>query len=203
VADAKVSTAQKAATQKAAAQKAAPRPGRPRVVAAAVEPARRRGVIRKLNRVAENGGTAVLVTADGGERAAELHPAVQVLDLQAGERNLGVNAAITRDPARLVHRARGHEVSGPSPAWATLSASKPYRMVRPWVLWRVLRRRLEVLRVDEIDHVIIVHQNSWPIAWQLHKLNPAISISYEVPDAVWTNAGRPVPPPEVEDPTAT
>jgi hypothetical protein len=171
------------------------------VVAAAVERSRRRGVIRKLNRVAENGGTALMITADGGERPEELHPAVQVLDLQAGERRLGLNALVTRDPARLLHRARGREVTGPSPAWAHLSAWKPYRMIRPWLLWRVLRRRLDLLRVDDVDHVIIVHQNSWPIAWQLHRLNPAISVSYEVPDAVWVASGRTPPVHEADDPT--
>jgi hypothetical protein len=175
--------------------------GRPRVIAAAVERSRRHGVIRKLNRVVENGGTALMITADGSERPEELHPAVQVLDLRAGERRLGLNALITRDPARLVRRARGRAISGPSPAWAWLSASKPYRMIRPWLLWRVLRRRLEVLRVAEVDHVIIVHQNSWPIAWQLHKLNPAISISYEVPDSAWTANGRTPPSHEPDDPT--
>ena len=178
-----------------------PVPGRPRVIAAAVERSRRRGVIRKLNRVVENGGTALMITADGCERPEELHPAVQVLDLQAGERRLGINAVLTRDPARLVQRARGREIAGPSPTWAFVSSSKPYRMIRPWVLWRVLRRRLEQLHVEDVDHVIIVHQNSWPIAWQLHRLNPAISISYEVPDAVWVTADRTPPAHEADDPT--
>ena len=179
-----------------------PVPGRPRVIAAAVERSRRRGVIRKLNRVVENGGTALMITADGCERPEELHPAVQVLDLQAGERRLGINALLTRDPARLVQRARGRAApAGPSPTWAFVSSSKPYRMIRPWVLWRVLRRRLEQLHVEDVDHVIIVHQNSWPIAWQLHRLNPAISISYEVPDAVWVTADRTPPAHEADDPT--
>jgi len=176
-----------------------PVPGRPRVVAAAIERTRRRGVVRKLNRVVEGGGSAVLVTADGGERDPELHPAVQVLDLTAGERGLGLNAVLTRDPVRLLKRARGQQVSGAAPAWAAVSRSKPYRMIRPWLLWRVLRHRLELLRVGDVDHVIIVHQNSWPIAWQLHRRNPAISIAYELPDAIWAGAGRPVPPPEAPD----
>jgi len=88
-----------------------PVPGRPRVIAAAVERSRRRGVIRKLNRVVENGGTALMITADGCERPEELHPAVQVLDLQAGERRLGINALLTRDPAR----GGGRAPPGPPP----------------------------------------------------------------------------------------
>lgn len=180
--------------------RAAPAKGRPRVVAAAVERSRRRGVIRKLNWVVENGGEALMITAEGRDRPAELDPRVQVLDLAADERRLGLNKIITRDPTRLLRRARGLEVSGPAPWWAVLSVSKPYRMIRPWLLWRALRKRLDVVRVADLDHVIIVHQNSWPIAWQLNRLNPAVSISYEVPDEVWTRAGRPVPPPPPEPP---
>lgn len=63
---------------------AVPLAGHPRVVAAAVEPARRGPVVAALNRVVAGGGSAVLVTADGGERPAGLHDAVQVLDLRRG-----------------------------------------------------------------------------------------------------------------------
>jgi hypothetical protein len=46
-----------------------------------------------------------------------------------------------------------------------------------------------------------VHQNSWPIAWQLHRRNPAVTISFDVPDDVWRRAGRPVPAAEGASPT--
>jgi len=176
-------------------------PGRPRVVAAATEPARREGTIAKLNQVVAAGGSALLITADGGERAPELADGVETLDLQAAERALGLNKVITRDPVRLVRRAQGKPVQGPSWAWARLSASKPYRMVRPWLLWRSLRHRLSVVRVDDVDHVLIVHQNSWPIAWQLHRLNPRVTISYEVPDELFLRYGREVPPVLQAEPT--
>jgi hypothetical protein len=176
-----------------------PVPGRPRVVAAAVGPARRRGVIAKLNRVIAGGGTALLITAEGFERPPELDDAVETLDLAAAERGLGLNKVLTRDPVRLLRRAQGRQVKGASWAWSRLSGSKPYRLLRPWLLWRVLRRDLDPVRVDELDHVIIMHQNSWPIAWQLHRLNPRVSISYEVPDEIFERVGRPVPPvPEPE-----
>jgi hypothetical protein len=171
-----------------------PLPGRPRVVAAAVGPARRRGVIAKLNRVVAGGGTALLITAEGFERPPELDDAVESLDLAGAERALGLNRLLTRDPVRLLHRAQGKQVEGPSWVWAKVSDSKPYRLLRPWLLWRVLRRTLEPVRVDELDHVIIMHQNSWPIAWQLHRLNPRVSISYEVPGEVFERYGLPVPP---------
>ena len=168
--------------------------GRPRVVAAATEPARREGTIAKLNRVVAGGGSALLITADGGRRPLELADGVELLDLQAAERSLGLNKVITRDPVRLLRRAQGKPIAGPSWAWARLSGSKPYRMVRPWLQWRALRHRLPLVRVGDVDHVLIVHQNSWPIAWQLHRLNPRVTISYEVPDELFTQHGLPIPP---------
>jgi hypothetical protein len=144
------------------------RPRRPRVVAAAVEPARRSGVIEMLNRVAASGGSAVLITADGSPRPTALADPVQAIDLLAGERRLGLNRLAGLHPG----------------VWRRWRKAKPYRMLRPWLLWRVLRHRLDPVRVGDVDHVLLVHQNSWPIAWQLHHRNPAITISYELPDGL-------------------
>lgn len=171
------------------------RPGRPRVVAAATEPARRAAVIRTLNEVVAAGGSALLITADSRPRPEDLSEAVEVLDLSATERRLGLTRLLTRDPARLLAKLRRSQVSGPAPLWTAVRESKPYRMIRPWLLWRALRRHLAEVRIGDVDHVIIVHQNSWPIAWQLHRRNPAISIAYEVPAEVWTRAGRKAPTP--------
>lgn len=165
--------------------------GRPRVVAAAVEPARRSAVIAALNQVVAAGGSALLVTADGRARPPGLAPEVETLDLAAGERQLGLNRLLVRDLARLLDRLAGRPVrGGVAPAWGWVRASKPYRMLRPWLLWRVLRRRLAEVRVGDVDHVIIVHQNSWPIAWQLHHRNPAITIAYELPESLVVNPRR-------------
>lgn len=172
----------------------APRPGRPRVVGAGVEWARRPALIRKLNAVVEAGGSAVLLTADGSGRSPDLAAGVEFIDLAATERRVGLNRLLSREPGRLVAAVTGRGATALS--WAALIRSKPYRMVRPWLLWRALRRHLAEVRVGDVDHVIIVHPNSWPIAWQLHRRNPALTISYEIPDDVWTGAGRPVPPPQ-------
>jgi hypothetical protein len=178
-----------------AEQAVTPVPGRPRIVAAAVERARRAATIRTMNQVVAAGGSALLITADSRERPVELAPEVEMLDLSATERTLGLNRLLAMSPARLVAKVRGTQVSGPSRTWAAVHGTKPYRMLRPWLLWRALRRHLDTVRVDDVDHVIIVHQNSWPIAWQLHRRNRAITIAYEVPAEVWEKAGREVPPP--------
>jgi hypothetical protein len=173
---------------------ARPLPGRPRVLAAAVEPSRRAVVIAKLNQVVAAGGSGVLVTADGAPRSDTLDERVEVIDLSAGERRLGLNRLITWNPRWLMSRLTPSGQVGPnSPAWVKVRQSKPYRMIRPWLYWRVLRRRLDRVRVGDLDHVLVVHQNSWPIAWQLHHRNPSVSISFDVPDDVWQRAGRPVP----------
>jgi hypothetical protein len=167
---------------------------RPRVVAAAVEPARRAAVVQVLNQVVAAGGSALLITADGGARSPGLAAEVETLDLAADERRLGLNRLLVRDPRRLAARFTGRAApTGPAPVWAGVCASKPYRMLRPWLLWRALRRRLGRVRVGDVDHVIIVHQNSWPIAWQLHRRNPAVTIAYEIPNEVWERAGRTPP----------
>jgi hypothetical protein len=169
-------------------------PGRPRVVAAAVEPSRRAAVIAALNQVVAAGGSALLVTADGGSRPLVLASEVEVLDLVAGERQLCVNRLLTRDPRRLLARVTGDRpVADPSAAWSRLTRSRLYQLIRPWLLWRVLRAHLVEVRVRDVDHVVIVHQNSWPIAWQLHRRNPAITIAYEIPDEVWRRVGRLTP----------
>ena len=166
---------------------------RPRVVAVAIGWAHREVTIAKLNRVMAAGGSALLIMAEGADRPEELADGVELLDLQSGERNLGINRLITRDPVRLLRRAQGKPVEGPSWLWARVSVSKPYRMLRPWLLWRTLRHRLDLVRLEQVDHVLIVHQNSWPIAWQLHRLNPAVTISYEIADDLFTRYGLPVP----------
>lgn len=161
---------------------------RPRVVAAAVVPRRRWKVVEVLDEVVRSGGSAVMISADGG--GEELDPRVQVIDLLSTEQRTGVNALLSRSPARLVNRLRGRRMSGPSKAWALWSASKPYRVVRPWVLWRTLRRRLDEVDVEHVDHIVLVGQESWPIAWHLCRRNPAITVGWDVPDEVYERAGR-------------
>jgi len=53
--------------------------------------------------------------------------------------------------------------------------------VRYWVLWRVARHHLDVLRPDRVSHVLVVGIESWPIAWHLLRGNPDATIGFSVP----------------------
>ncbi len=171
-----------------------PKAGRPRVVAAAVIPARRAAILRLLGEVVAAGGSALLVTADGRPPPG-VPDGVEVLDLAATERRVGVNTVLSRSPTRLARRLAGRPGHGPALVWKRWSRSGPYRAVRPWLLWRALRRHLDVVDVDRVDHVLLVGLESWPVAWQLCRRNPATTYAWEIPAEVYQRAGRRPPVP--------
>jgi hypothetical protein len=168
--------------------------GRPRVVAVAVVTSRRDRAVRALGEVMAAGGSALLITADGSV-APDLPDGVQTLDLAASERAVGLHPLLTRSPVRFARRLTGGSVSGPTPAWRWWSQARPYRAVRPWVLWRALRRHLDVVAVDRVDHLVIVGIESWPIVWHLCRRNPSITYGWGVPAEVYQRAGRRPPVP--------
>jgi len=164
-------------------------PRRPRVLGVCIGPARRAAVVRMLGEVVASGGSALLVTADGAV-AADLPDGVEALDLVAEERQVGVHRVISRSPVRLARRLAGRPaVPGPSLAWRAWSRSRPYRAIRPWVQWRALRRRLDVVDLDSSDHLVIVSVDSWPITWQLCRLRAELSYGWDVPDELYQRVG--------------
>ncbi len=163
--------------------------GRPRVVAVAVVPARRGHVIAALTRVVEGGGSALLITAQGTP-PPDLPAGVEAIDLVADERRVGVHVLLTRSPLRPVRRLLGRPSGGASLGWRAWSGSRAYRAVRPWVLWRALRRRLDEVDVDALDHVVIVALECWPITWQLCRRQPRATYTWDVPDEVFERVGR-------------
>lgn len=164
-------------------------PGRPRVVAVSVVPARREHAVRVLADVVAAGGSALLITADGAVRR-DLPDGIEAIDLVSGERRVGAHQLLSRSPVRLARRLAGRPTSGPATAWRIWSGSRAYRAVRPWVLWRALRRQLDVVDVDRLDHLVIVALESWPITWQLCRLQPRAGYAWDVPDEVYERAGR-------------
>lgn len=154
---------------------------RPRVVAVAVTTRRRKNVLHMLDEVARSGGEALLVTADGG-RGDKPATGVTHLDLLADERRWGPNRLLAVDPRRvLAMLTRRPRPRGAAPVWRRWVASRPYRSVRYWVLWRVARRHLDVLRPEQVSHVLVVGIESWPIAWHLLRSSPGATIGFSVP----------------------
>jgi hypothetical protein len=152
-----------------------------RVVALAVTPRRRRNVLRVLNEVVLSGGEALLVTADGG-RGGTVPDGVINLDLLRDERRWGPNRLLAVDPRRVAAvLTRRKRPPGAAPAWRRWVASRPYRVVRYWVLWRVACRHFDVLRPDQVSHIIVVGIESWPIAWHLLRSSPGATIGFEGP----------------------
>jgi hypothetical protein len=163
---------------------------RPRVVAVAVTTRRRRSVLHMLGEVARSGGEALLVTADGG-RGDKPATGVTHLDLLADERRWGPNRLLTVDPRRvLAILTRRPRPPGAAPVWRRWVASRPYRSVRYWVLWRVARHHLDVLRPDQVSHVLIVGIESWPIAWHLLRSSPEATIGFSVPVELLGSSGE-------------
>lgn len=153
----------------------------PRVVAVALVPTRRKMVLYLLDQVVRSGGEALLVTADGG-RGEKPAAGVIHLDLLADERRWGPNRLLTIDPRRVAAKlTRRPRSSGATAAWRRWVACRPYRIVRFWVLWRVARHHLDVIRPDQISHVVVVGIESWPIAWHLLRSSPGASIGFSVP----------------------
>jgi hypothetical protein len=164
-----------------------------RVVALAVTPRRRWKVVPMMGRVVDAGGEALLITADGARSAVA--DGVERLDLADSERALLPHRILGISPRRLAARLRGGTTSGPSLVWAAYSGSRPYRAVRPWVLWRLLRRRLDQVRVQDVDHLVIVGVESWPIAWHLMRANPRITMSFDLPERYFRPREGEVRPP--------
>jgi len=156
-------------------------PPRPRVVAVAVTSRRRTSVLHMLDAVVQSGGEALLLTADGG-RGDQPASGVTHLDLLADEGRWGPNRLLTIDPHRVMAKlTRRPRPQGAAPVWRRWVASRPYRSVRYWVLWRVAHRHLDVLRPEQVSHVLIVGIESWPIAWHLLRSSPEATIGFSVP----------------------
>jgi hypothetical protein len=151
-----------------------------RYVALAVVPRRRGPLENALGRVVELGGEALLITADGS--AHPQHPGVQHIDLLHDEMCWGPNRLIAVSPKRVVGRLMGRHVGGRSFAWRHWGASRPYKVVRYYLLWRVLAHRLAEVRVPDVTNVLLAGSESWPIAWHLTKIKPGIEVGWSLPD---------------------
>lgn len=151
-----------------------------RYVGIAVVPRRRRAIEHALGRVVELGGEGLLITADGSARAR--WPGVDHLDLLSDEMHFGPNRLIAVSPKRVIGKLVGKKVGGRSLLWRRWSASRPYKAVRYYALWHVLRRRLDEVRVEQVTNLVLAGIESWPIAWHLVRAKPDLEMGWDVPE---------------------
>jgi len=118
-----------------------------------------------------------LVTVEAGPwQEAGLDPRVRIYPLQAGE---------DRHPlarfGRLVRRVSG--------ALYTKVFSKFYRLLRPYVMWRVARREV-VRQVDwsTVEQLVICDSHAIPIGWHLAKRHPKLTVGFELDRAPYAAA---------------
>jgi hypothetical protein len=109
----------------------------------------------------------VAVDADSWQREG-LDPRVTLYTLQAGEE---------RHPLNRLGRA----VRGVSAAAYTKVFSKFYRLLRPYVMWRVTRKQV-VRQVDwsAVEQLVICDSHAIPIGWHLAKRHPGLTVGFEL-----------------------
>lgn len=107
----------------------------------------------------------VLVTVDPAAWQAEgLPEAVRVIGLGEGEK---------RHPlARL-----GRMMPGP----ANKLYTKVYRLIRPYVMWRVARKgAVRLVDFSAVEQLVICDSHAIPIGWHLAKRHPTLSVGFEL-----------------------
>jgi hypothetical protein len=146
----------------------------------------------------------VAVDAESWQREG-LDRRVTLYTLQAGEERHPLN--------RL-----GRVVRGVSAAAYNKVFSKLYRLLRPYVMWRVTRAQV-VRQVDwsAVEQLVICDSHAIPIGWHLAKRHPGLTVGFELDRTPYadrepvatptamdsTPATAPTPAPAPASPTAT
>lgn len=151
-----------------------------RFVGLAVVPKRRMAIEHALGRIAELGGDALLITADGSSRAR--FPGVRHIDLMQQEMRHRSNRLIAVSPKRVAGKLVGKKVGGRSLAWRLWSKSKPYKVFRFRLLGELLEKYSADVDPKTITHLLIAGVESWPLAWRISRTNPDVQVGWDVPD---------------------
>lgn len=118
-----------------------------------------------------------LVTVEAGPwQDAGLDPRVRIYPLKAGEDRHPLNRL-----GRPVRRVSG--------ALYTKVFSKFYRLLRPYVMWRVARREV-VRQVDwsSVEQLVICDSHAIPIGWHLARRHPQLTVGFELDRAPYAAA---------------
>ena len=117
----------------------------------------------------EHGEDVALVTVEPEPWQREgIDPRVRIHPLQAGEQ---------RHPLARI----GNGVRRLSPAAHTKVYLKFYRLLRPYVLWRVTRSGVRRdLDWTAIRQVVVCDSHAIPIGWHLAKRHPNLTVGFEL-----------------------
>jgi hypothetical protein len=135
------------------------------VLLLAISTTRARAVSSTAEFLTARGVEVVLVTVDPAAWRAE--------DLPEGVRIIGLGEGEQRHPlARL-----GRMMPGP----ANKIYAKVYRLLRPYVMWRVARRSA-VRQIDfsAVQQLVICDSHAIPIGWHLAKRHPTLPVGFEL-----------------------
>jgi hypothetical protein len=70
-----------------------------------------------------------------------------------------------------------------------------YRVLRPYVLWRVARRDvLPNLGVGCVSEVVVADSHAIPLGWHLARRHPELKVSFSLDRAVYADASAPADP---------
>ncbi|MGJ7442410.1 hypothetical protein [Aquipuribacter sp. MA13-6] len=160
----------------------------------------------------EHGVDVVLITGAREPWDAEgLDERVQVHTLEQGEaRNpvLRVERLVIHAPRfllGLLQRLLGRR-SGPvdavrarydrlAQAFHRRVFMRGYRVLRPWLLWRVARRDvLPRLDVASFDEVVVGDSHAIPLGWHLARLHPDLKVGFSLDRAAYGDATDPGDP---------
>ncbi len=139
------------------------------VVMVAVGTTRARAVCGYADYLAARGVDTALITVDAASWQSEgLNPAVRLLLLEKAEQR-----HVLYRLGRLVKRV-------PGPLYPKVYA-KLYKIVRPYVLWRVARKTaVRELDWPRVGQLVVCDSHAIPIAWHLARRHPAVTVGFEL-----------------------
>ncbi|MFF0467929.1 glycosyltransferase family 4 protein [Micromonospora zamorensis] len=200
------------AVVEAAASAAVPadRTQAPRVVVVAISPPQFKLVRQYVRRLVERGYGVDVITNDPLQwRRSDVDERIRLLPLDAVERRLPVlwaeQMVVYRAPGKALSVARSR-TRGAAALWPELAVNRlerthgsvarwfhtsvfyaGYRVVRPRVLWRIVRREvLPKLDLARTERVVVAGVFGVSIGWQLGRLRPEMTVTTSLvpPDPV-------------------
>lgn len=166
------------------------------VVFLALTGLRATAVVAQSDLLLQHGTEVSLVTADRAAfEAAGLHERVRVLAVEEQDTLLWrAEGVVVRRVPEAVASAAAAVLRPRRPAWAERVTAvqtkgsnvlhhtaflKPYKLVRPYVLWRAaVRTVVPQLDLGPDDEVVVVDSQAIPMAWRLARRHPWLRVGF-------------------------